>query len=431
VVQARLEGPPNGFRRGQRRAGIDFRAYVDESNPVARVDIQGHQLLLKEGEWSDWVPLKFTLAPFAHVGGICRFYLKSAHPFQLYVSPVNINPADQAMPITTPADYGGELQRKLGYFYTQGMAEDTKALSSGVLSDDEFLEQADLIFQEQKAVFEHELERLREGVLFGYFSGTDLVVHMFWRAIDPRHPLYTPELARRYGDVIRRTYMDRDRVLGEALAAVGNEGLVMVVSDHGFSPYRRSFDLNAWLMENGYLTAERAGHGSLFDRTDWSQSVAYAVGFNALYVNQAEREAEGTVSAGPRKERLLDELCAKLAEVRDPQTGERPIHQVHRTSRCYAGRDQPDDAPDAIIGYRRGYRGSWEAALGEAGRGSLTDNEGKWSGDHCMDTDLVPGVVYCNRALRAESPALLDIAPTVLAEYGIKPRRNMIGKNIL
>lgn len=431
VVTARLEGPPNSFRRSGGPAAIRFRVYVDESNPVAQVEIEGRRLILKQGEWSDWVELTFRLAPLAKVSGICRFYLKSARPFELYVSPVNINPADPAMPVTTPADYGRELQRHLGFFYTQGMAEDTKALSSGVLSDDEFLDQARFIFQEQKAIFEYELSRLREGVVFGYFSGTDLVVHMFWRATDPQHPLWTPDLARRHGSVIRETYMERDRLLGKTMAVVGDEALVMVVSDHGFAPYRRSFDLNAWLMENGYLSADPQAKGPLFERADWSRSQAYAIGFNGLYVNEAEREGEGIVSPGPRKERLLDELCARLAEARDPKTGARAIHAVRRTSQCYDSRFEPENAPDAIVGFERGYRMSWEAALGEATEGSITDNDGKWSGDHCMDPDVIPGVVFASRPIRAEAPALLDIAPTVLTEYGVSPPRNMIGKPIL
>ncbi len=431
VVTARLEGPPNSFRKSGGQAAINFRVYIDESNPVAQVDIQGRRPLLKQGEWSDWIELTFRLAPFAKVSGICRFYLKSVRPFQLYVTPVNISPADPVMPVTTPGDYGRELERHMGLFYTQGMAEDTKALSSGVLSEDEFLEQARFVFQEQKAHFEYELARLREGVLFGYFSGTDLVVHMFWRATDPRHPLWTPELGRRYGEVIRETYVDRDRLLGETMAALGEDALVMVVSDHGFAPYRRSFDLNAWLMESGYLSADPKARGPLFERTNWFKSQAYALGFNGLYVNEAEREAEGIVSPGPRKERLLDELSARLVEVRDPKTGERVIRAVHRTSRCYGSRFEPDDAPDAIVGFERGFRMSWEAALGEATEGWITDNDGKWSGDHCIDPEVVPGVVFASRPIRAEAPALLDIAPTVLAEYGIAPPRNMIGKPIL
>jgi hypothetical protein len=112
-------------------------------------------------------------------------------------------------------------------------------------------------------------------------------------------------------------------------------------------------------------------------------------------------------------------------------TGERVVHSVHRTAKCYA--DAPEDvaAPDAIVGFCRGYRSSWETAVGDAACDWIADNRGKWSGDHCIDADLVPGVLLCNQAVRAEAPALWDIAPTVLAEYGIAAPSNMTGRSVL
>jgi predicted AlkP superfamily phosphohydrolase/phosphomutase len=432
VVRGRLEGPDNPFRRPAKKATVDFAVYVDESRPLARIDIQGRRMLLRAGEWSDWVSLTFKLAPTAKMHGICRFLLRSTDPFKLYVSPINIDPRSPAMPVTTPADYGAELARAIGPFYTQGMAEDTKALSSGALTDEEFLDQAAFVLKEQKAAFEHELERFREGVLFGYFSGTDLVVHMFWRAVDPRSPLYSPDLAARHGDAIRRTYMERDAILGNALKVVGDDALVMVVSDHGFSPYRRSFDLNAWLIAKGYLKGGDGKEGdTLAETADWARSKAYGMGFNGLYINEMEREVEGVVSTGAAKDKLLDELCARLKEVRDPANGERVVRAVRKTADCYATDGQPDRMPDAVVGFERGYRLSWESALGTVNREWVSDNRGKWSGDHCMDPEVVPGVIFCNRPIRAKRPGLQDIAPTVLAEYGVAAPENMVGKPVL
>lgn len=431
VIEAELEGPENEFRATSRGTAIPFRVYLDTSNPVARVDIQHQRLLLKEGEWSDWVSLTFKLVPgLASCSGLCRFYLKSVRPFALYVSPVNINPADPAMPISTPADYASELQEQIGSFYTQGMAEDTKALSAGIFSDEEFRDQARTVFREQADALQYELDRFDDGLLFSYFSASDLVVHMFWRALDRRHPLWTAKLAREAGDVVKGVYASLDDVLGQATSMVDDNTLVMVLSDHGFAPFRRAFDLNAWLIKNGYLSADLDATPTL-ETADWAHSRAYAVGFNALYVNQSEREAEGIVSPGPAKERLLEELCAQLAVLRDPVTGERIIHGVHRTAKCYAETPEDAAAPDAILGFCRGYRSSWETAVGDAADDWVADNWGKWSGDHCIDADLVPGVLLCNQAVRAEAPALWDIAPTVLAEYGIAVPSNMTGRPIL
>src|SRR5437667_65009 len=86
---------------------------------------------------------------------MCRFYLKQAHPrFQLYVSPINIDPADPALPISTPSGYSRFLSEEVGEFYTQGIAEDTKALSDGVLDDKEFLEQSRTVLAEHRRIFD-------------------------------------------------------------------------------------------------------------------------------------------------------------------------------------------------------------------------------------------------------------------------------------
>ncbi len=431
VLEAALRGPENVFRDSQERADVPFTVYVDPSNPVARIDIQDHRVLLSEGEWSEWLRLNFKfLTGIASTTGICRVYLKSVRPLQLYISPVNIDPLSPAMPIATPDGYAAELADAIGLYYTQGMAEDTKALQEGVFTDDEFIEQARFVHEERVRAFEFELDRFEEGVLFAYFSSSDLPVHMFYRAIDPESPMFSPELAERHGDIIRRIYGGLDSVLGRAMQALDDDALVMVMSDHGFAPYRRSFDLNGWLVENGYLVVDD-GNGPAYERADWAHSKAYAMGFNGLYVNQVGREAEGTVPPGPAKQKLLEEIAGKLAELRDPLTGARIFRRVFNPEREYIDRPDEDVAPDLVLGYERGHRGSWESAVGEIAPQVWADNLDKWSGDHCMDAEVVAGVLLCNRPIEADRPGLEDIAPTIISYYDATPPGNMCGESFL
>jgi len=58
----------------------------------------------------------------------------------------------------------------------------------------------------------------------------------------------------------------------------------------------------------------------------------------------------------------------------------------------------------------------------------FTDNTKPWSGDHCIDPRLVPGVLFCNRRIDADDPALIDIAPTALRLFGIEPPGFMDGR---
>ena len=151
-VATNLIGPDNTFRKNSPPATEPFTVDVDPLEPVARIGLQDRQFVLKEGEWSGWVPVEFQLMPvIGNVKGICRFYLKQTHPrFQLYVSPINIDPENPALPISTPSSYASDLAKQIGEFHTQGIAEDTKALTAGVLDDKEFLEQSHTVLAEHR-----------------------------------------------------------------------------------------------------------------------------------------------------------------------------------------------------------------------------------------------------------------------------------------
>src|SRR5262249_10495010 len=153
-----------------------------------------------QGEWSDWVRLDFgALGPFVRVSAIARFYLQEVRPaFRLYVTPLQINPEEPAMPISVPAGWSRELAEALGYFYTQELPEDTKALSAGTLGAGEFWEQSQPVSREQRKALGHLLAGYREGLLFVYFSSVDQACHMLWRYMDARHPGFVrdPTLAR-------------------------------------------------------------------------------------------------------------------------------------------------------------------------------------------------------------------------------------------
>ena len=84
-----------------------------------------------------------------------------------------------------------------------------------------------------------------------------------------------------------------------------------------------------------------------------------------------------------------------------------------------------------MVGYNRGYRAGWATDLGEFTTEVLEPNTEPWSGDHCIDYTLVPGVLLSNKKIVMPSPALTDIAPTVLAEYGIAKPANMVGQSVL
>ncbi len=433
-VTANLIGPNNTFRKGLPPATEPFSVAVDPLEAVAKIAVQGQDFVLREGEWSDWVRIEFQLIPFfGNVKGMCRFYLKQAHPrFQLYVSPINLDPADPALPISTPSSYSRLLSDETGEFYTQGISEDTKSLSDGVLDDNEYLQQARTVLAEHRRIFDAEFPKFKQGVFFFYFSSIDLNSHMFWRLMDPRHPEYDPALAAQNGSAIESFYEQMDQVLGEVLPRLDRQTTLLVLSDHGFAPYYRSFNLNTWLLNHGYirLKADANPDPNLpFANVDWTQTRAYGLGLNGLYLNLKGREAHGIVEPGSSAEKLMAEIRDKLLAVRDPKTDLPVITRMDIASEVYQG-PYARSGPDMLVGYNRGYRAGWKTILGAFPPEELEDNTNPWSGDHCMDYTLVPGVLLSNHKIVAETPALTDIAPTILSEFGIARAKGMIGQSV-
>ncbi len=433
-----LPGPANTLKKDAPETSVPIDIWRDRVNPVVRLKIQGHELLLQEGEWSGWFQVEFPMiGSMVNVKGICKVYIKSVHPhFSIYVSPINIDPSDPALPIVSSEKYGKLLTENNGFFYTQGFPEDTKALSEGVFTDDEYLKLADLVIEERKRLLFFEMERFNKldtGMLFFYFSSLDQNSHMFWRAIDSKHPQYEPELGGKYGNALAGYYRKIDDYLGNVLEQSDIRDpnfTLMIMSDHGFGPFRRQVNLNSWLYENGYLalsnpkSMESEGY---FPGVNWKRSGAYNVGINSIYLNLKGREKHGVVlesqAAGLRKS-IRDELMGLI----DPDSGERAVTDV---------RIVPDDeharhphAPDLIVGWKEGYRTSWDSILGGFSQDMFADNLDKWSGDHCVDPAFVPAIMVSNKAMPKSTPALLDIAPSILQEFEIEPSEEIEGSSL-
>jgi len=433
-----IPGPQNSLKKGRPEVNIPIKIWRDSTNPVVRILIQDIELILKQGEWTDWIQLSFPMMPHVHeANGICKFYIKSVHPeFSMYVSPINIDPEDPVLPIYSPDNYGKDLVRNVGAFYTQGLPDDTKALSNGILNDAEYLNLAQQVLDEQKKLLDYELPRfngLDSGVLFYYISSIDQNTHMYWRAIDPLHPMYNEEVHRKYGGELKKLYMDMDKILGKALDQFDikdPKNTLIVMSDHGFAPFRRQVNLNTWLYKAGYLgllDPNQLESRDYFGNVDWSHTGAYNLGINSIYLNLKGREKQGLVLRSQGK-RIIHNLTKELLALRDSQTGEKVVSNVWVT---------PEDdfknnpyAPDITVGWKRGYRTSWESILGGFNPQIVRDNDDKWSGDHCIDPRLVPAILLCNKKIAKKDPTIHDITATILSEFGIPTPVDMEGSSL-
>lgn len=436
VFTADLIGPKNTWREDDPEARITVTGRIDSESHTAWIEVGNTELVLEQGEWSDWITLEFSMIPVLKtVSGICRFFLIEAGPvLRLYVTPIQIDPANPEMPISTPAGYSGEIADAIGPYYTQGLPEDTSALENGFLDDDQYVQLSNIVLKERLAQLDYELDRfatLDEGFLFFYFNAPDQTCHMHWRNMDSTSPTHA-EADPRHAGRIAEMYIALDKALGGAMEKVGDDTVVMIMSDHGFAPWNRAFHVNTWLLENGYLFLKEGKAPKDVEMllgVDWSRTRAYALGINGLYLNLQGREKEGIVQPGSEQDALLAELKMKLEATMDPLSDERAIKYAYRADQTYNG-PLKNSGPDIVMGYHRGWRGSNESALGSIAAEVFTDNMLKWSGDHCIAADEVPGILMTNKPILRENCELLDMAPTILRLFGITPPPEMVGGSV-
>jgi predicted AlkP superfamily phosphohydrolase/phosphomutase len=418
----RIEGPRNSMVEDGGAMQIPFVLKPNGKNK-ATLTIGEDRYKLVQGEYTPWITLSFPASLGIKVSGVARFLLTETQPeLSLYITPINIDPEDPALPISHPSYYATYLAKLLGVYSTLGMAEDTWALNEHAIDEEAFLKQAYLTYAERERMFFSALDRTRRGVVACVFDTTDRVQHMFFKQMDRGGP---------YSRTIEDLYCRADELVGKAMKYVDDQTVIFVLSDHGFASFERGADMNAWLLQNGYLVLNPGATGArqYLKDIDWSRTKAYTFGLAGIYINQKGRESQGIVSPGAEASALKREIAARLSGLRDERKDRVGIRKAWPSESLYNG-PYLDAAPDLIVGYADGYRASWDAAVGKVTANVFEDNQKAWSGDHCVDPHLVPGVLFSNRKIASEDPGLEDMAPTALELFGIKPPPYMEGKSL-
>jgi predicted AlkP superfamily phosphohydrolase/phosphomutase len=430
-ARGELPGPENTLidKGGELRIPFTIVLPKDGSGP-AQLRLPDQTIELHRDRYTPWISLSYKAAVGFTVKAIARFLLLDQHPhLRLYVTPIQIDPESPALPISHPVSYSIYLAKRNGPFATLGVAEDTSGLNERVIGEDAFLQQSQDIHQERERMFFDALEKTRQGAVVCVFDLTDRVQHMFFRYHEDEH-WGASETDPRYANVLRDLYVQMDGLVGRVMQEIDDDSVLMVLSDHGFKPFRRAVELNRWLQENGYLAENpTAPTPDLLQRVDWSRTRAYAVGFGGIYLNLAGREAKGIV---PKQDAALlkREIMEKLRALRDPERPGCPVSQVYDRDQAYQG-PYVADAPDLVVGFAPGYRVAWETVTGGFGPSVISDNPRPWSGDHNMNPPEVPGMLFCNRRIDVDRPSITDIAPTVLDLFGVPAPAHMDGKSVM
>ena len=428
-----ISGPENNLLKKEEELRLPLVITLDQDKNGAELEVSGQRFKLNKATFSDWIKLTFRPGLGVKVRAICRFYISQIHPhFEMYLTPLNIDPEKPALPISHPFIYSVYLAKLRGSYITLGEANDTWALNEGVLSEEAFLELTYSNHKEWEDMLFNAIHKTQKGLVTCVFETTDSIQHMFWRYLDKEHPALKTGQARMSAEVIEDLYQKMDALVGKALDRLGKKSALIIMSDHGFKSFRRGVNLNSWLYLNGYLSLKEGKRESeeWFKDVDWEKTRVYALGLGGIYINQKGREAKGTVSPGEETQALKKELLDKLNSLKDIEKDSVAINRLFDRDKLPPG-PYKENCPDLVVGYNEGYRISWDSVTGKVNETVFEDNIKAWSGDHCIDPGIVPGIFFCTRRINTKSPSITDIAPTVLALFGVDTPSHMDGRTLI
>ena len=428
---------------------------IRKEGAQARVRIGEHEQVLTEGQWSEFFEMRFELNPLLSVDAITRVRLVHLEQpyFEMFVNVLDIDPRSPPFwqPISSPFEYSKELADACGLYETYGWPTATMPFKDGLIPPEVLLEDIEFTFGWCERLLVSQLARDDWRVLMSVFATTDRLQHMMYRYYDKEHPMHVPEEAAHevqffgeripLSETIPAIYRQMDRIVGRVLDEhVRPDDTLIVLSDHGFQPFRRQVHVNNVLAELGYLAlkplvSKKTGETLAF--VDWERTQAYSLGMGFVYLNQAGREPNGIVQPSEADE-LLRKIRSDFLEVVDPEGGALLCKDAYITKEVHQGRFLDREA-DLLLGFAPTYRVSWASTFGglaleEDELGGYraapicSDNDSLWSGDHIsVALPDVAGVFFSNRKLTPDQGPVrgLAVAPTVLQLVGVPVPRDM------
>ena len=322
------------------------------------------------------------------------------------------------------------------------------------------------------------------------FCSTDRIQHFCWKYMDSSYPGHDPSEAERYGDAILRVYEKVDGYIRQYLEAIEGEKTVIIMSDHGAGPYYKVIYLDQWLEERGLLAYKRGeqtfGHGVkqflskmtktvylqarkylprdvkdwlkgnvsgirrrieshlILSNIDWAHTKAFSMGVETtlIYINVKGRFPLGTVSPGEEYEEVRDFIVRELSKLRDPETGDLVVENVHKREGIYHG-GCLDQAPDLVVIWknyeyitRRHYLSegnrkgkpliSSDLKVGEVG--DLMSLE--QTGSHRPEGIVVFSGPHIRKGGVVQGARIIDLAPTILHLMGLPVPEDMDGRTL-
>ena len=432
-----IEGPVSPLNGRPLRIPVTFLKNADGSVNVRFQDVDER---LEEGRFSRFLQVRLRFSALMETSGLVRYRLLAGgdRPV-IYQEPLQFDPRHQSpfAPLTAPVAFGARLAEQ-GLFETAGWPTATNPYTDELIDDATIIDDVEGLFETRARRLGYWLVRGEWRFFFALLPTLDRVQHVFFSDIDEEHPAHDPQAIARHGDQIRKAYVRIDDLIGRVLRRIeGGETHLIVLSDHGFAPFRHAVNLNRWLAENGYLVGRADGPRALatglsrpvFEHLDWSRTRAYSLGLGRIWLNLKGREPAGVVAPGAEARTLMEEIRKGLLGLR--HEGRPVVRSVRAAREIYSGA-RLEEASDLVVGFERGYRVSWDSCLGGLDEPLIAPNRSRWSGDHCsVDPEVVPGVIFTTFPLKGDQLSVLDVVPTILDLLGLEEDAGLAGRSLV
>lgn len=374
-----------------------------------------------------------------------------------------------------PPELLPELEAKFGpyplFFHTPF---ETMVYSQAVV--DAFLAECRRVLETKFGVARYLLAREQPDFLLLHIFGGDQLSHGLWHVVDPGHPRHEGRTAAHQRSQMLDYFRHFDAEVGRLLEQLGARDMIMVMSDHGFGSWLKTFNVNVWLLQEGYLVLKRtplarlryglwrlgitqqalfqgpiaalirlglryrarapqallawsySGRHALLslNDVDWSRTQAVCTSrWGQIRINVRGEWAQGCVEPGAEYEALREEIAAKLLALRDPDTGEPLGGRVYLKEETYYG-DALADAPDlTFLPLEAGYMAA--SMLGFDSNRVISGAWG-WSGTHRDNGLLIVAGPNVRRGETLHGAQITDLAPTILHSFGLPVPEEMDGR---
>ena len=334
-----------------------------------------------------------------------------------------LTPDSELDEFTHPPEIKKEITNLVGHYPTDvaGFRTDDKAWLKEKIFD---------MSRKHWKVVHHFLKE-KEWDYFHYVDiGLDRVHHGFWDTYDKQHIHY--RAGNVYENVIPDYYAWLDEQIGDVLAILDKDTVLLVVSDHGAQRLDGGFAVNEWLIQEGLLVLNEPMPTQVTPfaklKINWAKTKVWSEGgyYARIFFNVEDREPRGVIPRG-QYESFRDEMRQRLEALNDDKG--QPLNSlVFNPEEIY--HSVKNIAPDLIVHFGRLY---WRS-IGSVGHGRFHLEENDTGPDACNHAQFGMFMLQsANSPIRGElqGAKLLDMAPTLMKLAGYEVPSAMQGQSLV